>query len=560
MPQPEWEALEREVRELTERVAYLEQLAGVNAQETAPVEVPEAVTEHPLAQMPGMLPVVGRSLLGLAGAYLLRAFTESGTLSVQAGVGAGIIYALAWLFWAARTPATEQVKTALASLTAVLVLCPLLWEATIRFHAIGTWTAAGLLLAFAVFGMGISWRKSLLIVSTFATVAALGTAGALLLATHDVLPFTFLFLAVAAAIEASACLEHWMSERWLGATAADLAVLLATWLVSNPHGLPPSYAPIPHAWLLTAQVTLLAIYLSSTIIRTLLRGFSFTTFEIAQCAIAFAVSFSGGFEMAPGMAVFVLVCAAACYLVSFALLDREGELSRNFYTYSTFAILLTLAGTRILLSGALAAGVWSILAITGICLGGWFVRLTLHLHGGVYLILALASSGALREATDLLLGSALWPSEHQVALWSGLATATIAFALAARFRVPGTPSKIRQTFRIAIAASLVWLVAGIVAGMMTGAYHVVFGATASHAYCATMRTGVLAGLSLLLAWASTHLDRPELSRLVYPALALGGYRLVATDLHQGNTGALFLSLLLLGGVLTMLPRLKKSWG
>jgi len=76
--------------------------------------------------------------------------------------------------------------------------------------------AAAVLLLFAVFGMAISWRKSLLIVSTFATLAALGTAAALLLATHNVLPFTFLFLAVAAAIEASACLEHWLSERWVG--------------------------------------------------------------------------------------------------------------------------------------------------------------------------------------------------------------------------------------------------------------------------------------------------------------------------------------------------------
>jgi len=35
------------------------------------------------------------------------------------------------------------------------------------------------------------------------------------------------------------------------------------------------------------QVLLLAIYLSSTIIRTLLRGFTFTAFETAQCALAF---------------------------------------------------------------------------------------------------------------------------------------------------------------------------------------------------------------------------------------------------------------------------------
>ena len=349
MPQPEWEALEREVRSLTERVAFLEQHTGLSALAAPPAIAPEIPSTHPLAEMPGFLPIVGRALLGLAGAYLLRALTESGTLSPKVGIVAGIVYALLWLGGAARSPVTERLKTAIHSLTAVLVLCPLLWEATVRFHAIGPWTAAAVLLAFATFGMAISWRKSLLIVSTFATLAALGTAAALLLATHDVLPFTFLFLAVAAAIEASACLGHSLGERWLGATAADLAVLLATWLVTNERGLPPGYAPIPHAWLLTAQVALLTIYLSSTIVRTLFRGFSFTGFETAQCAVAFAISLSGGLQMAPVMAAVMLVCAAACYLVSFAMLERQGASSRNFYTYSTFGILLALAGSRILL-------------------------------------------------------------------------------------------------------------------------------------------------------------------------------------------------------------------
>ena len=33
--------------------------------------------------MSGILPVVGRALVGLAGAYLLRALTESGTLPTR---------------------------------------------------------------------------------------------------------------------------------------------------------------------------------------------------------------------------------------------------------------------------------------------------------------------------------------------------------------------------------------------------------------------------------------------------------------------------------------------
>jgi hypothetical protein len=563
MPQPEWETLEREVRELAVRVASIERHVGLSAPAAPPEILAQFPSVHPLAEMPamsGILPVVGRALVGLAGAFLLRALTESGILPTRAGIAAGIAYAMLWLGWAARSTATERLKTALNSLTAVLVLSPLLWEATVRFHAIGDWTTAAVLLVFAVFGMTISWRGSLLVVSTFATLAALGTAAALLIATRDVLPFTFLFLAVAAAIEASACLEHWLSERWLGAAAADLAVLLATWLVANQRGLPEGYAPIPHAWLLAAQVALLTIYLASTIVRTLLRGFSFTAFETAQVAVAFAISLNGGLRMAPAMAAVMLVCAAACYLLSFVRLERQGASSRNFYTYSTFGILLALAGARILLSSAASAWVWSILAIACIWAGGAFGRMTLRVHGVIYLSLALTASGAVQEAASQLLGSALWPGQRQAALWTGLAVAAVACLLAAHYGSGDHPSWNTRVFRLAVSAGFLWLVAGVAAGILTGAYHAAFGAGASHAYCATLRTAVLAGLSLLLAWAGPRWSRLELSHLVYPAMFLGGCRLVLQDLNQGHTGALFFSLLLYGAVLTALPRLKRTTG
>jgi hypothetical protein len=403
--------------------------------------------------------------------------------------------------------------------------------------------------------MTISWRKSLLIVSTFATLASLGTGAALLLATHDVLPFTFLFLAVAAAIETSACLDHYLSERWLGATAADLAVLLATWLVTNERGLPPTYSPIPGAWLLTAQVALLTIYLSSIIVRTLLRGRSLTAFEMMQCAIAFSIGLSGGLQTAPVMAGVMVACAAACYLASFALLERRETSSRNFYAYSTFGIVLALAGSRILLAGATASWIWFALAVALVWTGGGFGRLTLQVHGAIYLLLALAVSGALSESASLLLGAAGWPGERQIALWTGLAASAGAYGLTMHYGFEGTPSRARRGCRLAMAASFVWLTAAAAAGGLIAGYHVVFGHGAADAYCATIRTGVLACLALLLAWAGPRWNRSELLFLAYPAMVLGGYRLLAWDIHHGEKAALFLSLLLLGGTLTVLPRL-----
>jgi hypothetical protein len=173
--------------------------------------------------------------------------------------------------------------------------------------------------------------------------------------------------------------------------------------------------------------------------------------------------------------------------------------------------------------------------------------------------LALVASGAAQQATSLLLGSASWPGEGQIALWAGLGASAFTYALVVHYSTEGRSSRSANVVHIAIGAGFLWQASGIAAGVLTGAYHLV-GAGASHAYSATLRTGVLAGLSLLLAWVGSRWKRRELSHLIYPAMFLGGYRLVAQDLQQGHTGALFLSLLLYGAVLITLPRLKEAQG
>lgn len=528
--------LEREVRDLARRVEAIEGRlglsgAGVSASQPLLPE-PQAEAAAPLGDL---IPSLGRALLGLAGAYLLRALVESETLPTGAGVAIGILYAIVWLVWAARTPAERRVDAALHSLTAALVLAPLLWEATLRFHAVSPWGAGLILLLFTLFGLTVSWRKNLLMVATISTLAGLGTAAALLMATHDVLPFTFVFLATAAAVEASACLDHWLSERWLAAAAADLSVLLATWLVTNARGLPESYAPIPHGWLVAAQVVLLAIYLASTIVRTLLRHFTFTAFETAQCVAAFLISVGGGLRLSPAMPAVAVACGAACYLVSFVLLERPGRSRRNFFTYSTFGILLVVAGSRIVLSGPAASAVWSVLAIACVWAGGHFGRLTLQLHGGVYLLLALVESGALQDAADALLGA----GEISGAALAAVCVAGLCYLFARRSE--------SRVFRVGMAAVLSWFIAAGIAGLLSAGYHGVFGAAAPHAYCGMLRTGTLAGTALALA----HLG---LARLGYPAMLLGAWRLVMVDLHQEQKTALFLTLLVYGAALMMLPR------
>jgi hypothetical protein len=538
MPQPDWEELER-------RVARLERLVGVEQEQpAASLPVPTAELPSPSVNIGTFLPVLGRALLGLAGAYLLRALTESDSVPRVIGVGTGILYALFWLFWAARTPAIDRVQAAVHSLTAVLVLCPLLWEATLHFHAVSTWLDAGLLAGFVVLGIAISWRQKLPIVPAIVTVGGVITAAGLLIATRDVVPFTMAFLAIAAATETSICFEHRLNERWLAAAAADLAMWLVTWLMAREHGLPEGYAPISHGFLVGMQAALVGIYLASTIVRTLVRGLAFTGLETAQCAAVFLIGVGGGFWLSAGasaIAAGTLVCAAACYAVSFVVLDRGRGHGRNFYIYSTFGILLLLTGSRALLAGMVACSLWCVLAMGCIWAGVRFGRMTLQVHGGIYLLLALAGSGALTQVAAIALGSGTWPAGTPLVLAGGTVSAGLCYWMASRV------GECEQVFRQALAAAFVWLLAGLATG-----------ALAADAYGNTLRTCSLAFLSLLLAWAGGRWSRAELSRLIYPAMILGAYRLIAVDFNQNRKLPLFLSLLAYGGTLMALPRLTRS--
>ena len=551
-PLPDWEEFRQEMRALEARVARLEERLELPAASSAPAAMEPAPepARIALAAGAGAIPILGRALLGVAGAYMLRALTEWHAFPQSAGVFLGIVYAMAWLVWAASAGVDRRVEAALYSLTAALVLGPLLWEATLRFHAISTGTAALVLLLFTLFGVAISWRRNLLLVATIATLTGVLAGAALLLGSYNVLPFTFLLLAIAAAVEVCACLDHWLSERWLTAAAADLAVLLATYLVTNAGGLPNVYAPIPRTALLAAQMGLLVVYLASTIVRTLLRGFTVTSFETAQLALALWVAVGGGLRLigatptgAMAMATVCLACAGACYWVSLGRMGRQGAHGRNFHTYATFGFFLAIAGSGILLPAPAAAVSWGALAILFLAAPS----ATAHWHGCLYLLAGLGLSGALAQTTTLLLGSVVEHNIPSALVWPG-AAGLVCFALATRQK-PAEPF-----LRAVLGGLAFWILGAITASVLALAYHAGFGAAAPHAYCATLRTMVLVAGSLFLAWSADRQRWTELKPVVYLVMCLAAYRLFVVDLRQDRKDAVVFSLLCYGVTLIILPR------
>jgi hypothetical protein len=81
----------------------------------------------------GALPVVGKAVLAIAGAYLLRAAAESQILPKLPLLVLAILYAGMWLVWAIRIHAGNHFASATYAITAAMILAPLLWESTVRF-------------------------------------------------------------------------------------------------------------------------------------------------------------------------------------------------------------------------------------------------------------------------------------------------------------------------------------------------------------------------------------------------------------------------------------------
>src|SRR5271166_2562700 len=95
------EALER-------RIAALESPSLIPADLSPVVPGTSALSplhhSTPLSFSGGTFTVLGKSLLGIAGAYLLRSLEQSTGLPKLGVASAAIVYAMIWLIWAARTP------------------------------------------------------------------------------------------------------------------------------------------------------------------------------------------------------------------------------------------------------------------------------------------------------------------------------------------------------------------------------------------------------------------------------------------------------------------------
>jgi hypothetical protein len=565
------EGLTRELREVRGRLETLEARAtaasGAAPDELRPVaarDVSEAETTAPM--MPARtIPLIGRTLVVLGGAFLLRAITDRAVVPAVGGTAVGLLYAAWWLVQADRNAAAGQRQSAVFhGFATAMIAYPLIWETTARFELLDATAAAAALLFFLLLGLAVAWRRELWEIAWTITLFTVATAVGLLVGTHEFMPLTIALLLAAVPVEMLAFRDRCLGLRWPVAFGLDLALLMLTSATVSAGGPAEGGGALAPGGVIAVCMALPLLYLGSIGARTLLRGRPITPFEVTQAGAALLVGFSGAVRVitvsgADPMFVGIgaLFLGAACYAAALTFIDRRLGRGRNFYSYTTLAGLLVLTGSSLLLGGVALALTWSVLAAAATGLGGRFDRITLKFHGTVYLAAAAAAAGLIACAYDGLFSdpTGTWEPAKPIGVVVALVAAVCYGALVATRGQTVRPwfELLPQTI---VGAVVVWSFAGMAAGVLSAS--IVAAAGTDPAFVAASRTAVIAILAVGLAWAGRRWSLQELTWFVYPVLIAGGAKLLWEDLHYDQPVTLFLALALYGGALIVTPRLTKK--
>ena len=532
------------VQDLRRRVEALERRTDLAVLPQADGVQPAAIFESRPVLPSGLLAGIGRVLLGIAGAYLLRAITEARIVPPLAGTLAAVFYAYAWLIPSRRSVPGARWAAPLYALTASVILAPLLWEATLGFRVLTPAAAAAALAGLMLLGQLAAWGSDSAWPVAIVLMAGSAAALAFLIATLNPLPFAIALTASAALVELAASRDRLTAVRWLAAIPADFCAFLLAYLITRPRGIPEGYAPVPVAAVMAILWMLAAIYVGSISFRTLARRHRIGWFEIGQSVIVIAVAIGTTLRIAEGRGIAVILVGAGCALAAAASYTVAGftraDISRrNNYVFAGFGFVFTLLGGALLLRGLLLAALWSILALIMTDLGDYWRTNILRAHGAFYLVAAVVGAGLITWTPAT--GAAVL-----MAVSSGLVFILILWKRGRT--IPPWPERVPA----AVAAALLcWSLVSAATGSLTAS---LVGAPVNR----TLRTGVICGVAVVLAWIGSRRELKELVGLLYPWMIFGVIKLLLDDVNHGESAALFVSLFVYGVTLISLPRLLRS--
>ncbi len=555
------EQLAHALADLDDRLSAVEQATHpgvtISRPATSPTEpsaVPPAPGESDFAVA---LSLIGRTLLALGGAYLLRAITEAGALPQLVGVSIGFAYAFAWIYFAERAGAGG--KTASAAFhagAATLIGYPIIWETTVQLQLIAPLASAALVLAFSLALLTVVCRWRLTSTAWVAQVAVMVTAFALMAGTRAVAPFAAVLVTEGVATLWLGYHRAWPSLQWFSAAVADVAVQLVTFgAIAQNQAIPASTA-------LPVQLSLFLGYFASFYYRTLARRRSVNPFEILQASAVTVVGLGGSLAVAdtPLTRTVVGLLGVGVAVVSLWRALREWKQPEPGWSgalFSSLAIASLLLSTSTSIPGP--AYLWASLGLIAFVFGNRVGRILLSLDGGILLLASSLASGLLARAAYAFgaPASVPWPRFSLAEL------AVVAAALASCLAiVPDAPSwtvwrQMPKALALlapvaACGTAAMYLLSPFIAGVPGGVI--------DPARLAALRTAILALSAVALGALAGRKGLREALWLLYPLLIVTAIKLLLEDFPRGRADTLFVALACYGCALIVAPRLARSSG
>jgi hypothetical protein len=502
-----------------------------------------------------MFPVLGKAMLGIAGAYLLRAVAESSWLPQTAVAAAAIAYALGWLVWASRVKAGDWLAGTTYACTSALILAPMLWELTLRFNVLSATVTAAVLCGFVLAATALAWKRDFAPVLWVANFTAVATAMALAIATYQMLPFIAVLLLMVLIGEYGAWRDHEAGVRVLVGLAADVAIWALLYIYSSAESTRADYPALSSAALLAPGLGLLLIFGLSLIYRTVLKRKTISVFETIETMIAFLLAacsliYFGPPASAVALGIFCIALSGVGYAGAFAYFDSVQE-RRNYLVFASWSAALFLAGSMLCMPHGWQAMWLSVAAIAASIASTRLQRLALEVHGLAFLLVAAWVSGLLHKVFDALAGTA--PGAPGLNVCAVSVGAVLCYAAVKPCR---EKSWTRQVLSIVFAAlaiaalaaltvqGLAWLTA---LKVIPEAHHLAF-----------IRTLTACVAAIALAYSGAHWRRMELTRIGYAALVLLAVKLVVEDLRHGHLAFIAGSIFLFAMTLIVVPRVARK--
>jgi hypothetical protein len=546
------EHLSERVEDLERRVQQLEERSlaapGPIVPARKPLNQPEIAVEQSW-QLGPTITAIGVALLGIAGAYVLRALAGAEVLPRLILGVISATYATGWAVAALRT--SKRFAGGLYAATSALILAPMLWEMCLRFQAMSPLVASAILCAYLAATLTLARGDYGTPAFSLLFAGSAITSLALCIGTRSMIPFIAILLAMALFGEIQRLFSHALAAAPFVVLTADAAVLALLVIYRAPAAARPEYPALSTAAVLASPLLLFLIQAVAIAIYTGVRRQRIAIFDAFQVMTAFTLFTTGVFWIAPSFAPSAigslsLVLCAASYWIAFDPFHRHPE-SRNFRLFATWAVLLLAGGLYLLEPPSWVSVTLAVAAVGAIIAAPRLHSTTLEAHAIVYLGLAALACGVPAYAWHAMIADA---PAHPA--WAPALYAAIAIAAYSICREEKSEDAAHQAIHFAMAllatfAVCALLTHGLLALMALALHPEMF-------HIALLRTVAICALGLAVAAGGARMDRVSLSRVAYVLLAFVVLKLVFEDLRHGHLAFLAASIGVVAVTLIAVPR------